>query len=207
MDAAALAEFYASGRHDVDLVLQRSIRFLGEWSTPARALDFGCGVGRLTYAMAAHAGEVVGYDVSPAMLNKAEARNEGSVTFTSAWPDGDFDWINSFIVFQHIAPERGLTLLNQLLRSLRPGGLVSLHFTIYRDAHLVPERSVRAATIQALRRWLGRPTGPPPGSVTMYDYDLGKVAEALIRAGVDESAMFHADHGGHHGVQIIGRRR
>ncbi len=32
------------------------------------------------------------------------------------------DWVNSFLVFQHIMPERGFPLLRQLLDRLRPGG-------------------------------------------------------------------------------------
>src|ERR1700744_4290512 len=61
----ALAEFYSSGQGDIQLVVERASRFLGEWRAPRRALDFGCGVGRLAFAMAQWSGQVVGYDVSP----------------------------------------------------------------------------------------------------------------------------------------------
>jgi ubiquinone/menaquinone biosynthesis C-methylase UbiE len=40
---------------------------------PRKILDFGCGVGRSPVAFAAMAEEVVGLDVSPAMLREARA--------------------------------------------------------------------------------------------------------------------------------------
>lgn len=36
------------------------------------ALDFGCGVGRLTQALAAHFDEVTGVDISPSMIKLAK---------------------------------------------------------------------------------------------------------------------------------------
>jgi SAM-dependent methyltransferase len=211
IDEAALNDFYGSGQGDIQAVVERASRFLGAWPAPRRALDFGCGVGRLVYAMTPYAEEVVGYDVSPEMLSKAESRNaeslnNGHVRFTSAWPKGGFDWINSYIVFQHIPPQRGLELLEKLLGQLNPGGLVSLHFTVYRDARLEPTPRPYAAALKLVKQCLGRPTEPPAGSVSMFDYDLSKILAALVRGGVSESAMLHLDHNGHHGVQIIGRR-
>jgi SAM-dependent methyltransferase len=208
---AALLDFYRSGHADIALVVERAARVLGGWPAPRRALDFGCGVGRLAFAMTQHAGEVVGYDVAPEMLRQAEARNDAAASFTDHWPklvDGPgFDWINSYIVFQHIPPARGLELLADLLRLLNPRGLVSLHFTVYRAPHLQPPPQAGAAPLRTLaRRLLGRPTEPPAGSVSMYDYDLGAVFAALTAAGIEETALFHTDHNGHHGAQIIGRR-
>ncbi len=209
---AALLDFYRSGHDDIALVVERATRCLGDWPAPRRALDFGCGVGRLAFAMTQYAGEVLGYDVSPAMLAQAQAqaetRGDATVAFTDQWPkpgDGPgFDWINSYIVFQHIPPERGLGLLADLLRLLNPGGLVSLHFTLYRAPHLAPPPAAPLRTLA--RRLLGRPTAPPPGSIAMFDYDLGAIFAALTAAGIEATALFHTDHNGHHGAQIIGRR-
>jgi len=53
--------FYASGISDIDVHLN----FLRRASLPTsfgKALDFGCGVGRLTLALAPHADQVVGVD-------------------------------------------------------------------------------------------------------------------------------------------------
>jgi SAM-dependent methyltransferase len=215
---ASLLEFYRTGHDDIGQVVDRAARFLGDWPAPRRALDFGCGVGRLAFAMTRHAGEVVGYDVSPEMLGEARAQaqvqaqasGDAAPSFTDRWPEpGDgpgFDWINSYIVFQHIPPDRGLRLLGDLLALLAPEGLVSLHFTFHRAPHLPPPPPPPAPLRRLARRLLGRPTEPPPGSVAMYDYDLGAVFEALTSAGIEETAVFHTDHDGHHGAQIVGRR-
>jgi SAM-dependent methyltransferase len=179
----ALTDFYRSGHADIQLAVDRIARVAGCWPAPRRALDFGCGVGRLAFAMTQHAGEVVGYDVSPAMLRQAEARNDAAVTFTDAWPSSGFDWINSYIVFQHIPPERGLALLGELLKLLNPGGVISLHFAIYRDARLIAPRSRLAQAKTLVRRNLGRPIEPALGSGSMYDYDLDAIFAILVAAG------------------------
>ena len=201
----ALDDFYSSGHSDIELVVQRITRMLGNWPTPRKALDFGCGVGRLAFAMAHHAGEVIGYDVSLGMLQKAKARGDAAVVFTSDWPTFGFDWINSYIVFQHIDPARGISLLENLLRLLNPGGLISLHFTIYRDAELEDARPT-SRLLEAVAAMLGRRPAAPIGAVSMFDYDLDKIFRAITRSGIDETTMFHVDHEGHHGVQLIGRR-
>ena len=62
--------FFALGRDEVDGVFAEFQR-LGLTPGRHRALDFGCGVGRLSQALAEHVDEVVGVDISPTMLEKA----------------------------------------------------------------------------------------------------------------------------------------
>jgi len=138
LTAGNLEAFYATGVDYIQGIAGKLEQATG--ARPAgRALDFGCGAGRLAEAMTAYAPEVVGYDISPGMLEKARARG-GRAAYVDVLPAGPFDWINSFIVFQHIPPERGLGLMAELLDRLAPGGLVSLQVTIWRDAHLIPAR-------------------------------------------------------------------
>jgi len=40
----------------------------------------------------------------------------------------------------------------------------------------------------------------------MYDYDLSQVVERLNRAGIGELALVPTDHGGHHGVILLGTK-
>ena len=170
-----------------------------------RALDFGCGVGRLSEAMAGIVGEVVGFDISPGMLALALGR-KGRATYVGEMPDGPFDWINSFIVFQHIEPPRGLAILEQLLARLAPGGMVSLHFTVWREAALEqPTFTGLRARAAALRHrlWL---KNLPAGQILMYDYDLSQIVRLMNRAGIEEARLVSTDHGGHHGVIIFGRK-
>ena len=196
LDDQALEAFYASGRITIANVAADLASFTGRPLRVSCALDFGCGVGRQAEALLDYADEVVGYDIAPAMLAAARARGS-AVHYVETLPQRTFDWINAFIVFQHIQPRHGLALLRELLERLAPEGLISLHFTIWREARLRP--------LTGLRRWI-RPARPPLGSIQMYDYDLGAIQELLDRHGVRRTMMVSTDHGGHHGVMILGRR-
>jgi len=95
-------------------------------------LDIGCGVGRLTRAIAARAAHVHGIDVSAEMLARARANlaDSASVSFhlgdgTSLAPiaDASIDAVVSLVVFQHI-PDPAVTVgyVREIGRVLRPGG-------------------------------------------------------------------------------------
>jgi len=91
--------------------------------------DFGSGLGRLVFPMASVCDHVYGIDISPAMRAEsavqANARGLKNVEFVPALPDGvTVDWINSYIVFQHILPRTGYELLRGLLSRLVIGGHV-----------------------------------------------------------------------------------
>jgi SAM-dependent methyltransferase len=124
--------FYGSGRNDIDLHLH----FLRRAGLPVRfgkALDFGCGVGRLTLALAAHADQVVGVDISPPHLRLAIERARQTATANISFESiaapvdldrySDFDLVISLIVLQHNPPPVMASLYRQLLRSLAPGGV------------------------------------------------------------------------------------
>lgn len=199
-----LEAFYASGQAYIGDIVGRL-----QHATGARpsgpALDFGCGVGRLAEAMTGHVADVTGYDIAPGMLEKARERG-GRATYVGEFPDGPFDWINSFIVFQHIPTERGMALLEALMDRLGPGGFVSLHLTIWRDDALIPPapRGWRRAAGPLLGLW--RNARLSRGAISMYDYDLSAVCKVLNQHGVQEMSLLSTDHGGHHGVLILGRR-
>ena len=201
---ANLEAFYASGDQYIADVVRRLKAATGK-QPGGRALDFGCGTGRLAEAMTRYAREVTGYDISPGMLAQARKRN-GKATYVDALPAGPFDWINSFIVFQHVPPARGLALIEDLLARLAPGGLISLHVTVWREDHLKPQQGsgLRRLVRPLLHRW--RLARLPTGAIRMYDYDLSEVIERLNRAGVAELSLAPTDHGGHHGVILLGRK-
>jgi SAM-dependent methyltransferase len=200
----AIETFYASGVDYIAGMVETLTRTTGA-RPGGRALDFGCGTGRLAEALCAHADHVVGYDISPGMLEKARAR--GGATYVDSLPPGPFDWINSFIVFQHIEPDRGLALMEDLLSRLAVGGHVSLHLTIWRDPrHMAPPprgwaRFLPPGLVE--RRRLAR---HPAGIIMMHDYDLSAVVRLLNRAGVAEMTLISTDHDGHHGVIVLGRK-
>src|ERR1035437_4624071 len=63
-------EFFRSG----DAAVRGLLETAGELGVPKswrRVLDFGCGLGRVSQALAQHSGQVVGVDVSPTMVARA----------------------------------------------------------------------------------------------------------------------------------------
>lgn len=188
-----------------------STRAFNRQAGPRRARpDFGCGTGRLSEAMQAFADQVVGFDISPGMLSEARRLGRGNVVYCDEMPAGKFGWINSFIVSQHIPPQRGMAILETLLDRLEPGGLISLQFSIYRDpppAPIFPEFAALIRRSSFRRVWrLLFPPAPPIGSVLMYDYDLTRICAACHRRGIEELMLVHTNHGGVHDVEVYGRR-
>lgn len=210
---AQLDEFYRSGQEDMALALTR-IRQQEPGFRSHRALDFGCGVGRLTLAMAGHAADVVGLDIAPGMLagarKAAQQRGVGNVRFAhDLTPEDRFDWVNSFIVLQHIPPARGMAIIGDLLARLDVGGFCSLHVTLFRIA------GAAAGALRTRTHWfydgermqaLVEKDRDRTGVMGMYDYDLNRVLAIMIANGINPYALSMTDHGGNHGAWVFGHR-
>lgn len=203
----ALADFFATGEGDIRWASEALLRRYPDFA-PASALDFGCGVGRLTRALAAKTGDAFGVDVSESMLAEARRSTQAGLGFGCDLPDRTFDWIVSIIVFQHIQPERGYPLLKALLERLAPGGFVTLQFALYRDPRhaavpggrvVMAEDFTMVSNVAALRKLA-------KGEMVMFDYDLTVIAAILFAAGVTDLELTHTDHGGFHGSFIHGRK-
>jgi trans-aconitate methyltransferase len=206
---ASIDEFYESGRPDIEHVVARLQQMSGDFR-PATAIDFGCGVGRLTFAMAKYCDRVIGIDVAEGMLSvgREQARRRGidNSEFLDSLPDGPIEWVNSLIVFQHIPPVRGYEILAELLDRLVPGGFLSVHLTFFHDERHAAEINRDIAdyrydgeTVDVLST---RP--PSPGEMSMYDYDLNRVMRHVFLAGFTPLTIDHIDHGGCHGAWIFG---
>jgi trans-aconitate methyltransferase len=123
-----LSEFLSTGEADVKQILATATQ-LGRPSRRERVLDFGCGVGRLTRALARRFDEAVGIDVSERMLEHARRLNADTpnATFTNAEypPAGRFDLVVANLVLQHL-PSKPLArvYITQLIEAARPDGLV-----------------------------------------------------------------------------------
>ena len=129
-----VAEFFATGEADVRNLLGIADRLGLLKDSRARALDFGCGVGRITRQLARHFEECYGVDVSKQMLEIA-AKYNPSCRFhlnlrkdLSDFPDSHFDLVYTVIVLQH-QPNREVieSYLREFIRVLRPQGLLAFH--------------------------------------------------------------------------------
>jgi SAM-dependent methyltransferase len=203
LDPAALREFFATGEAQVASVLATIRAHLAADFKPRRALDFGCGVGRILIPLAREAGQALGVDVSDAMMAEAarncRERNLTNVSFVKSDDrlsrlEGTFDLIHSVIVFQHIAPRRVEVLMRGLLSHLEPGGIGALHFTtwlplrkriIHRIRKTLPPINI-AANLYRRRAWNF-------GLIEMNCFTLDRVANLLGEAGIKS---FHADFNG-----------
>ena len=134
-DGWATDAFYATGEAEVEAALHR-VRALGEKVGAARALDFGSGLGRVTAALARSFSHVDGVDISPVMIAQArEAVPNPAVTFhlgdgrsLSGFDSGQFDFVYSNIVLQHIPGRRAvLDLVAEFVRVLAPTGVAVFH--------------------------------------------------------------------------------
>ena len=207
LDEQARAEFFASGEAEIQLQLAIQRHRFGPFA-PRSALDFGCGVGRLTRALAGVTGHAIGVDVSASMLAEARKDAPPDTRFQQTLPDQPVDWIVSIIVFQHIPPAQGYGLLRDLLARAAPGAGLTLQLTVYRDPRhrdVAGGRLVVGETIQtvdtsdALARLAS-------GEMVMFDYDLSVVMALVFEAGFADTYLTHTDHGGFHGVYIHGRK-
>lgn len=127
-----LEEFFATGREAVDEAVSDLVGVGRSLPATGRALDFGCGFGRLTLALADHVEQVVGIDIAPSMIAGAQQHNtvgervcyrlnEGDDL--SAFPDASFDLVLSIIVLQHVENRFKASYLREFVRVLRPGGV------------------------------------------------------------------------------------
>lgn len=138
--AENIDRFYASGHDDVEMHLNM-LRRAGLPVSFGKAMDFGCGVGRLSLALTAHARQVVGVDISPPHLRLAKERaDEARIANTSfesiASVDDldryrDFDFVLSRIVLQHNPPPVMAALFAKLLASLARGGTAIIQMPTY----------------------------------------------------------------------------
>lgn len=124
-------EFWKSGEILTERFLRESeIPFSGA----EKMLEIGCGIGRMTRYFARRFCEVHGIDVSSEMISQAKENlsefknvslHAGSGQDLSSFADASFDFVFSYITFQHIpSPSITLEYIREAGRVLRKGGYV-----------------------------------------------------------------------------------
>jgi ubiquinone/menaquinone biosynthesis C-methylase UbiE len=126
-------EFFATGQDEIGRVMECLHALRVEIDCDSPALDFGCGVGRLTRALAGYFPECWGVDISPTMIRLAKELNRDFQQCRFAlnehsdlriFREGNFGFVYSSIVLQHIAPRFSRKYLTELARVTRPGGIL-----------------------------------------------------------------------------------
>jgi SAM-dependent methyltransferase len=125
-------EFFASGRAEISAAMRRA-REIGFPARHEAALDFGCGVGRLSQALCSWFERCRGVDIAPSMIELARKHNRygekceyflNSRDDLEIFPDNSFDLVYSNIVLQHMQPRYSTAYIREFVRVVRPGGLV-----------------------------------------------------------------------------------
>ena len=142
-----VSEFMSTGEREIALLFHR----FAELQLPAptgRGLDFGCGVGRLTQALARRMSRVVGADISPVMIDLARTLNRypdraeyicTAETGLESLPPRSFECIYSNIVLQHVPSDISVRYLHEFFRLLAPGGLLVFQLPSHMQAHVDAE--------------------------------------------------------------------
>ncbi len=154
--------FFATGREEIHQVMAY-VAGLGVEIGRDAALDFGCGVGRLTQALAHYFDEVHGVDISEAMLDLARELNQAGDRChyhlnprddLSLFADDAFDFVYSNITLQHMPPRYARGYMLEFLRVLKPGGLAV--FQIPSRPRSAMQRLLQPIKPTAAWRWYQR---------------------------------------------------
>lgn len=165
-------EFFATGVAEIRGVMQ-SLDALGVPYARTHALDFGCGVGRLSQALADHFDRVTGVDISATMIGYANrfSRFPDRVRYIcnqapdlTVLPDGEFSFIYSDIVLQHIQPAQTVVYLREFARVLAPGGLLVFQLPSHLTAAPPPVRAMADKAYRAAITVTGLPAEAPRGA-------------------------------------------
>jgi SAM-dependent methyltransferase len=211
-------DFFRSGDEYVERMMKRIDRLFGHECAFNRALDFGCGVGRLILPLARHAKEVIGVDISDSMLEEArrncQRHNRTNISLVKSdnhlsLLSGRFDLIHSYIVLQHIPVRRGYRLIENLLARLEEGGIGVLHVTYAKAGFMrkwvsrIKKHVPLANNIVNLMR--GRRFFAP--QMQMNNYDLNRLCWLMQTDNFGEFYAEYTDHGGNWGVILYFQRR
>jgi SAM-dependent methyltransferase len=127
-------EFFEHGRQEIDYVIERLDRLGFRDSRHRTAVDFGCGVGRLTQALADHYEVAFGVDASGEMIHKANAlaferKADRVIFFHNEKPNlrfiqsGTADMVYSMITLQHMPNELQKAYVQEFMRIISDDGV------------------------------------------------------------------------------------
>jgi len=210
---SARASFFASGEIHLKDVLETIRACLHTNINFGKALDFGCGVGRVLMPLARRFREVVGIDSSETMrqicaqnlpdLPDPSVRILGTLDSLSNERES-FDFIHSFIVFQHIRPSVGYKIFQRLLDLGALNSVYALHLTVADLRRWRARANWFRYRIPPLH-WVynvsrSRPIFEP--MTEMNRYDMAMVLNLLQQTGVSSIYVQITDHNDHIGAVL-----
>lgn len=205
-------EFFALGANFIQLLMEKGER-LGRPVHRHRALDFGCGVGRLTRDLGTRFDDALGLDIAPSMIERARQLNTGQPncrfqlhqgTDLRAIPDASIDLVVCVLVLQHLpTPGEIETYVTEFVRVLAPGGMAVIQIPSKVAAPLPPPslrtKVGRRMRLAALLRRTGVPAAliyshfPWNPGMTMTGLTPERVAQLVEAAGASVLEMVGPD--------------
>lgn len=135
-------KFYKSGLNDATTLFNTLERNGIDYAPLKTCLEYGCGLGRVTYWLAKRFETVAGFDISRAhlriagqYLEETGVRNVSLHHISKPQDIGNFskvDVVYSMIVLQHNPPPMIHVIIQELLRALNPGGIAFFQVPTYR---------------------------------------------------------------------------
>lgn len=186
-----IAEFMATGDAEIETVMNHLARIGHAPNSSGAALDFGCGVGRLTQALARRFPSSVGVDISRHMIAQAELLNEyahcryiASSAARLSFDDASFSFIYSNIVLQHVPRPLARNYLREFVRLLAPAGVLVFGVQDSFAAPNLSSRMVRIRHVVHLRSRIRVALKRGPGDMQMHCLPERIVRRALGSAKV-----------------------
>ncbi len=189
-------DFFATGEREISTVLNHLAAIGVEPDWKGEALDFGCGVGRLTQALAGRFASATGLDISPTMIELArEAAERPNSDYVlnetgdlGAFESGRFAFVYSSVVLQHMDPALSTGYLSEFARVLAEGGIAVFQIPDRLERGGTAAERLRHAT-QRLRSKVGLRTRLRGGPVA----EMHCVPEERVRATLEEAGARVAD--------------
>lgn len=200
-------DFYRHGRTEVEALFAQ-LEMAGVGPPHGRALDFGCGIGRLSFALADRFDEVVGVDISGPMVDEARRRNPAGDRCQfhlydgvdlAMFADGSFGAVVSLMTLQHVPPASAKGYLAELVRVLRPGGVLAVQVP---SGHRRPEGHAWRRVARAVRGGLSVAVHRPP-RMDMHAIPVAEVTAVLSAAGADVAGTVLDGRAGEWGPSVL----